>query len=138
MVWYFCPKNLDMAVTVYILRAISLKKKLNKKSFKYKTGHSLGIQRSTLGLHFTLKLLLLWSLFHNILMNTRTGQTANILFVCYKTIEEYLYFFSYLNMTEEGIDKKGLPNSYGVRCENFIQYATKNHNVKLLSAVSLL
>ena len=58
-------------------------------------------------------------------MNTRTGRTANIIFVCNKAVEEYLYLCSYLNMTEEGIDKKGLPNIYGVRCEKFIQYATK-------------
>ena len=125
MVWYFWPKNLDIAVAVYVLRAILLFFYEEENSFKYKTGYSLSIQRSTLGLHLTLKLLWLWSSFHNILMNTRTGQTANKMFVCYKTVEEYLYFFSYLNMTEEGIDKKRLPNSYGIRCENFIQYATK-------------
>ena len=49
----FFPKNLDTAVTVYILRAILLETK--KTSLKHKTDHPLSLQRSELGLHFTLK-----------------------------------------------------------------------------------
>ena len=49
----FCPQTLDIAVIVYILRAILLNNTIL--SLEHKTGHPMSLQRSNLGIHFTLK-----------------------------------------------------------------------------------
>ena len=53
VVWDFCPENLEIAIIVYILRAILPKNKIV--SLEHKAGHPLSLQRSDLGLHFTPK-----------------------------------------------------------------------------------
>ena len=78
LAWVSCPKNLDIAFTVPILREKNKAKKVSIKKAKNMILVFLGtFKRSSFGLQWTANQVFIRSSFEKFPMNTKTGHTAN-------------------------------------------------------------